>query len=129
MNYFASNNGGTLLEVDPPIEKIYDLLYQLGIIANCSGFFYTTYSVWLAVREPERLTLVTKWLYLDVARHYGSSTDAVGKGISRVITEVWANKPELLSSWAGYALTEKPKPAEFIAILASRIEFTNTEHK
>ncbi len=129
MNYFASNDGIWGAENNPPIEKIYDLLYQLGIIANCSGFFYTTFSVWLAVREPERLTLVTKWLYLDVARHYGSSVDAVGKGISRVITEVWSNKPELLSNWARYALTEKPKPAEFIAILASRIDDTKTEHK
>ena len=129
MNYFPSNDEILGAENNPPIERIYDLLYQLGIIANCSGFFYTTYSVWLAVREPERLTLVTKWLYLDVARHYGSSTDAVGKGISRVITEVWANKPEVLSNWARYALTEKPKPAEFIAILASRIDDSKTERK
>ena len=129
MNYFASNDGILGAENNPPIEKIYDLLYQLGIIANCSGFFYTTYSVWLAVREPERLTLVTKWLYLDVAKHYGSSVDAVGKGISRVIDEVWNNKPEVFSNWARYALTEKPKPAEFIAILASRIDDSKTEHK
>ena len=121
MNYFPSNDGVLGAENNPPIEKIYDLLYQLGIIANCTGFFYTTFSVWLAVREPERLNLVTKWLYLDVARHYGSSVDAVGKGISRVITEVWDNKPELLSMWSKYALTEKPKPAEFIAILAYKI--------
>ena len=121
MNYFTSNDEVFGAENNPPIEKIYDLLYQLGIIANCTGFFYTTFSVWLAVREPERLTLVTKWLYLDVARHYGSSMDAVGKGISRVIAEVWDNHPEVLSNWAKYALTEKPKPAEFIAILASKI--------
>ena len=129
MNYFASNVEIMGAENNPPIEEIYDLLYQLGIIANCSGFFYTTYSIWLAVRDPVRLTLVTKWLYLDVAKHYGSSTDAVGKGISRVITEVWSNKPELLSIWARYALIEKPKPAEFIAILASRIDDSKTERK
>ena len=120
MNYFPSNDGVLGAENNPPIEKIYDLLYQLGVIANCSGFFYTTFSVWLAVREPERLTLVTKWLYLDVARHYGSSMDAVGKGISRVIAEVWNKNPEILSNWARYSLTEKPKPAEFIAILADK---------
>jgi len=120
MNYFASNDEFLEAENNPPIEKIYDLLYQLGIIANCTGFFYTTFSVWLAVREPERLNLVTKWLYLDVAKHYGSSIDAVGKGISRVITEVWDKNPEVLSNWARYALTEKPKPAEFIAILSDK---------
>ena len=120
MNYFASNDGFLGADNNPPIEKTYDLLYQLGIIANCTGFFYTTFSVWLAVREPDRLTLVTKWLYLDVAKHYDTSVDAVGKGISRVITEAWDNKPELLSSWARYSLTEKPKPSEFIAILADK---------
>jgi len=129
MNYFASNDEFLEAENNPPIEKIYDLLYQLGIIANCTGFFYTTFSVWLAVREPERLNLVTKWLYLDVAKHYGSSIDAVGKGISRVITEVWDKNPEVLSNWARYALTEKPKPAEFIAILASHIEVLESKQK
>ena len=129
MNYFTSNDGVFGAENNPPIEKIYDLLYQLGIIANCTGFFYTTLSVWLAVREPERLNLVTKWLYLDVAKHYSSSVDAVGKGISRVITEVWDKNPEVLSNWARYALTEKPKPAEFIAILASHIEVLESNQK
>ena len=127
MNYFASNNGGTLLEVDPPIEEIYDLLYQLGIIANCSGFFYVTFSVWLAVREPERLTLVTKWLYRDVAKHYGTNWGAVESGIRRVIAEVWATNPDLLSEWAGYELTSRPRPAHFISILASRIATSKTD--
>ena len=125
MNYFTSNDGVFGAENNPPIEKIYDLLYQLGIIANSTGFFYTTFSVWLAVREPERLTLVTKWLYLDVAKHYGTNWGAVESGIRRVIAEVWAENSDLLSEWAGNELTSKPTPSQFISILASRVSISH----
>ena len=52
-----------------PVE-IYDALYQLGLTANYTGFFHIAYAVHLAVQSPQRLRLVTKWLYPDVAAYY-----------------------------------------------------------
>ena len=49
-------------------SAICDLLYQLGISANYKGFLHTAYAVSLCVEQQDRLLLVTKWLYPDVAR-------------------------------------------------------------
>ena len=56
-----------LLNQRPDITDIYDLLYRLGARGNYTGFFQTAYAVYLAVQQPERLLLVTKWLYPAVA--------------------------------------------------------------
>ena len=126
MNYFfESPPKTTLQEEDPPIVEIYDLLYQLGAAANHCGFFYTSLSVWLAVREPERMELITKWLYLDVARHYHTTWKAVEIGIRGVVKIVWEKNPGLLSEWAGCELISRPKASQFIAILISHVQYQN----
>ena len=106
---------------NPPLENAYDLLYQLGLTATCISFFYTSYAIWLAAKEPERLTLVSKWLYPDVASHYKTNWKVIESALRRVITRVWKKHPDLLSEWAEQPLSEKPKPAQFIAILSRKI--------
>lgn len=60
------------------LTEIYDLLYQLGVTANYTGFFHTAYAVSLCAEHPERLLLVTKWLYPEVAKQYKWITGTVG---------------------------------------------------
>ena len=48
-------------------EDAYHLLYRLGATANYTGFSYLVRALQLCAEEPERLLLVTKWLYPDVA--------------------------------------------------------------
>ena len=61
---------------DLSTTAIYDVLYRLGITANYRGFFHTVFAVYLAAEQPERLMLVTKWLYPEVGRRYQSATSA-----------------------------------------------------
>ena len=49
------------------MTAIYELLYRLGVTANYTGFFHTACAVSLCMEQPERLVLVTKWLYPAVA--------------------------------------------------------------
>ena len=124
MNYFFESPQKTFLpDEDPPIVEIYDLLYQLGAVADRCGFFYASLSVWLAVREPERMELITKWLYLDVARHYNTTWKAVERGLRDFVKIIWEKNPGLLSEWAGCELTSRPRASDFIAILASRVRY------
>ena len=37
------------------IVDIYDLLYRLGLKATNTAFFYTSYAVYLAAQQPDRL--------------------------------------------------------------------------
>ena len=54
-----------------------DLLYSLGVSANYKGFFHAAYAVSLCMERQDRLLLVTKCLYPDVAKQYGTNWKAV----------------------------------------------------
>ncbi|HIT01933.1 MAG TPA: sporulation initiation factor Spo0A C-terminal domain-containing protein [Candidatus Enterenecus merdae] len=98
--------------------EIYDLLYRLGVTANYTGFFHMAYAVQLCARQPERLQLVTKWLYPDVARRYQTNWRAVERNIRTVSRIAWAQGRPLLEQLAGRALPSKPCAAQLLAILA-----------
>lgn len=106
---------------EAPLSDIYSLLYRLGAEATNLTFFYTSYAVFLCVHQPERLTLVTKWLYPDVARHYDTTCSAVERGIGRTVARIWETKPQELSLLAGEVLTEKLSPAEVLAVLTDAV--------
>ena len=59
-------------------EDAYHLLHRLGATANYTGFSYLVRALQLCAEEPERLLLVTKWLYPDVAKQYGTNWKASG---------------------------------------------------
>ena len=104
---------------DPPIEQIYDLLYRLGMVANTVTFFYTSYAILLSIQEPQRLELITKLLYPDVAKHYNSTKTAVEKGIRKMVDRIWRDNPQLLSEMTGKPLKAKPSNTQFLIIASS----------
>lgn len=110
------------LENDRLSVAVYDLLYRLGATANYIGFFYVVHAVRLAVEDPGRLLLVTKWLYPEVARYYGTNWKTVERDISTVVKVVWKHCPELLAEIAGYQLLKKPSPGRFLSILTGYIQ-------
>ena len=99
------------------LADIYDLLRQLGAAADNTMFFYTAYAIHLAVRQPQKLTYITKWLYPEVARHYHTTWQAVERGIRYEIGTIWDANSQMLSTLAGGSLKERPVPRQFIAIL------------
>ena len=96
----------------------FSLLHELGITATYSGFYHTAYGVKLAQQQPDRLLLVTKWLYPDIARQYETTWQCVERNIRTVISLAWQRNPALLEMLAGYPLTKKPSVGQFIAILS-----------
>lgn len=97
--------------------EICDLLYQLGISANYKGFLHTAYAVSLCVEQQDRLLLVTKWLYPDVARKYGTNWKAVERNIRTVSTIAWKHNLPLLESLSHRHLDRRLRSAEFLAVL------------
>ena len=99
----------------------YRLLQRMGANSSYTGFFHTAYAVQLAVTEPRRLLLVTKWLYPDVASYYRTSWQAVERNIRTVADLVWKKHPELLSGLAGIPLDRRPSCSQFIFLLAEQL--------
>ena len=56
--------------MDNTTAQVFDLLYRLGVTANYTGFFHTAEAVAMCVERPDRLLMVTKCLYPDVAKRY-----------------------------------------------------------
>ena len=96
---------------------IFDLLYRLGISANYTGFFQTARAVELCREEPERLLLVTKLVYPDVARLYRTSRGAVERNIRTVCGVAWKHDRRMLERLAHTQLPQKPGNTQFLAIL------------
>ena len=94
------------------------MLYRLGVTANYVGFFQTAFAVHLCMNQPDRLLLVTKWVYPDVARQYKTSWKAVERNIRTVNEIVGQKSGSLLGQLAGRELREKPSNAQLLAILS-----------
>lgn len=102
--------------------RTYDLLHQLGVTANYTGFFHTACAVAMAKQQPDRLLLVTKWLYPDIARQFGTTWQCVERNIRTVISLAWARNRKRLEELAGYPLEKKPSVGQFIAILVYHLD-------
>lgn len=94
------------------------LLYRLGVTENYVGFQYAAYAAALCALEPDRLLLVTKLLYPDVARHFGTSWHAVERGLRTVVRIAWSCNAPYLSLLSDAPLVQKPCAARFLAILS-----------
>lgn len=101
----------------PRLKATYDLLYSLGVSANYKGFFHTAYAVSLCMEQQDRLLLVTKWLYPDVAKKYGTNWKAVERNIRTVSTIAWKRNRALLESLAQRPLGRHLCSTEFLAVL------------
>ena len=101
------------------IARVYDLLDRLGVTANYTGFFHTSYAVYLATQQPERLLLVTKWLYPEVARHYQTSWRCVERNIRAASAIAWRTNLPLLEELAHRPLPQRPTASTFLAILTA----------
>lgn len=104
------------------MRDIYDLLYRLGATANYTGFFHTAYAISLCAEQPDRRLLVTKWLYPEVAKRYGTNWKAVERNIRTVICIIWQEGRPLLEELAHRHLEEKPRTAQMLAILVSSLD-------
>lgn len=98
--------------------KVMKMLCRLGITATYHGFFYTAYAVQIARENPLYFLLVTKRLYPEVGKHFGTTAASVERAIRTVAETAWKRNRSFLAQIAQRKLHSKPKTSEFISILA-----------
>ena len=102
-------------------NALHNLLCRLGITANYIGFLYTACAVELCAMQPERLRLVTKWVYSEVARRYQTNWKAVERHIRAASGKAWERNRPLLEELAGRPLPQRPYAAQLLAILSQSV--------
>lgn len=106
-----------MISQTPIRHEICTLLYSLGIDCRYIGFYYLVYALELTVREPERLCLVTKWLYPDVAKQFGADWRAVERAMRLAVTVSWRHRSEELKRITNFVIIERPCVSCFLSIL------------
>ncbi len=105
-------------------KKVEQVLYSIGLMPNYKGYQQLVQALKIAAEKPESLTIVTKWLYPVVARKCGTNWQAVERNIRTMLKIAWRTNPEKLEEWVGYPLEQKPKPAQFLALLVYQVSHT-----
>lgn len=79
-------------------KVIINILDSFGVNRSYTGYNYVVYGLLLIMEDPERLEYITKSLYLDIAKHYGTNWSCVEKNMRTIVHCVWnsAHNPELL---------------------------------
>ena len=95
------------------------LLRSLGVTGKLVGFSYTIYMVGRVLADAQSLQLITKCLYPETARHFGTTGPGVERAVRTLIHAVWRGEDHhMLEQIAGTHLTQPPTNAEFIDMLA-----------
>ena len=105
------------------MEKIYQLLHDIGIKRTYQGYYHLATAIQLVVEKEERLLYVHKWLYEEVAHVHNTTPFCVERNIRKVKASCWKKgNRNKLESIAGCPITEMPSNSEFIDILACYIK-------
>lgn len=110
------------MELSSELVQARCLMNRLGITANYTGYHHAAHALMLSTQEPERLLLVTKWIYPDVAKHYRTTWRGVERNIRTVSKLAWEKNRAELERMAQHALPNRPSAGVFLAILTTQAE-------
>ena len=99
-------------------DEIEKMLFSLGLMPNYRGYLFTLYSILHAIEHPDSLTAVTKCMYPEIAKMFNTNWESVERNIRSAISQIWLHNKEKLIELSGNTLSDKPKPAQFIAMMA-----------
>lgn len=100
------------------------LIREIGIPAHIKGYQYIREGIMMAVKDPDILNFITKYLYPMIAKKYHTTTSSVERAIRHAIEVAWIRgKLDALEDLFGYNVNSgkgKPTNSEFIALIADK---------
>lgn len=105
--------------MDNRLFVIRKALWDFNIPPTYLGTHYLAYAELLVLEDQNRLTMVTKWLYPEIAAYYHTSWKSVERNIRTVISICWERGAcTQLEQNTGIILLSKPSPTGIIQLLA-----------
>ena len=106
-------------------ERITEILHEIGVPAHIKGYQYLREAITLTVEDMDIINAVTKVLYPEVARKFGTTPSRVERAIRHAIEVAWdRGNVETLQRFFGYTVSGikgKPTNSEFIAMIADHL--------
>ena len=125
-------NGVSERGMDPNLEStVTGIIHEIGVPAHIKGYQYLREAILIAVGDMEVINAVTKILYPQVAKHFGTTASRVERAIRHAIEVAWDRGDlETLQKYFGYTVSNakgKPTNSEFIAMIADRLQLQQKE--
>ena len=117
--------GGSGLTGQNLESVITSIIHEIGVPAHIKGYQYLRVAIAMAVEDMGMINAVTKVLYPEVAKRFGTTASRVERAIRHAIEVAWDRGDlEVLQWYFGYTVSNtkgKPTNSEFIAMIADRI--------
>ncbi len=112
----------------PPVLEgmVTSIIHEIGVPAHIKGYQYLREAIMIAVNDMDVINAVTKVLYPEVAKRFGTTASRVERAIRHAIEVAWDRGDlETLQKYFGYTVNSakgKPTNSEFIAMIADRLQ-------
>ena len=101
------------------------IIHEIGVPAHIKGYQYLREAILIAVEDMDVINAVTKVLYPEVAKRFGTTASRVERAIRHAIEVAWSRgKMDTINEIFGYTVSNgkgKPTNSEFIALIADKI--------
>lgn len=107
------------------------IIHEIGVPAHIKGYQYLREAIMITVEDMDVINAVTKVLYPEVAKRFGTTASRVERAIRHAIEVAWDRGDlETLQKYFGYTVSNakgKPTNSEFIAMIADRLQLERRE--
>ncbi len=97
-------------------------IHEVGIPAHIKGYQFLREAILMVIDDPSVIDGVTKVLYPDIAKKFGTTASRVERSIRHAIEVAWdRGNIDVLSHYFSYTISRhkgKPTNSEFIAMIA-----------
>ena len=105
--------------------RVTAIIHEVGVPAHIKGYQYLREAILIAVDDMDVINAVTKVLYPEVAKRFGTTASRVERAVRHAIEVAWDRGDlETLQKYFGYTVSNskgKPTNSEFIAMIADRL--------
>ena len=103
-----------------------NVIHEIGVPAHIKGYQYLRYAIIVAVEDMDVINAITKVLYPQVAKAFGTTPSRVERAIRHAIEVAWDRGDlDTLQKYFGYTVSTakgKPTNSEFIALIADKLQ-------
>ena len=114
------------LDLETQVTKV---LHQLGVPAHIKGHQYLRTAIIMTIEDPSMMDGITKILYPNIAKMYGTIPSRVERAIRHAIEVAWdRGNTDVIWEYFGYTIQMskgKPTNSEFIAMVSDKIRLEN----
>ncbi len=130
-SYISREDSRQYIKISPEKNKenlealVTNIIHEVGVPAHIKGYQYLREAIIMVVDNIDIINQITKNLYPEIAKKYGTTPSRVERAIRHAIEVAWGRgQQEVVESIFGYTISAakgKPTNSEFIAMISDKL--------